>query len=125
MQSVTQLLDYLGTQEEEVPTFNASNMILTVSSDASYLSKPKARSSTGGHYILSSNTQIPANNGAILNIAHIIKNVMSLGTEAELAALYHGKRSSLHQNHFGQNGTQATTNTDANQQRNGRCRYLR
>ena len=30
----------------------------------------------------------PPNNGAILNIAHIIKNVMSSATEAELAALY-------------------------------------
>lgn len=30
----------------------------------------------------------PPNNGAILNIAHIIKHVMSSATEAELAALY-------------------------------------
>ena len=30
----------------------------------------------------------PPNNGAILNIAHIIKNVMSSATEAELGALY-------------------------------------
>jgi hypothetical protein len=30
----------------------------------------------------------PTNNGAILNIAHIIKNVMSSATEAELAGLY-------------------------------------
>ena len=46
------------------------------------------RSRAGGHFFLLSNTQIPANNGAILNIAHIIKNVMSLAAEAELAALY-------------------------------------
>jgi hypothetical protein len=37
---------------------------------------------------LSSNTQLLANNGALLNIAHIIKNGMSLATEAELTALY-------------------------------------
>ena len=30
----------------------------------------------------------PGNNGAVLNIAHIIKHVMSSATEAELAALY-------------------------------------
>ena len=30
----------------------------------------------------------PPNNEAILNIAHIIKNVVSSATEAELAALY-------------------------------------
>jgi hypothetical protein len=88
MQCATQLLDYLSTQEEAILTYNASDMILAVHSNASYLSKPKARSRAGGHFFLSSNTQLPANNGAILNIAHIIKNVMSLATEAELAALY-------------------------------------
>ena len=31
---------------------------------------------------------VPKNNGAVLNIAHIIKRVMSSSTEAELTALY-------------------------------------
>ena len=31
---------------------------------------------------------MPGNNGAVLNIAHIIKHVMSSATEAELAAMY-------------------------------------
>ena len=31
---------------------------------------------------------MPQNNGAILNIAHIIKQVMTSATEAELTALY-------------------------------------
>jgi len=88
MRSTTQLLDYLGTQEEAVLTFNASNMILAVHSNASYLSEPKACSRAGGHFFLSSDTQIPANNGEILNTAHIIKNTMSSAMEAELAALY-------------------------------------
>ena len=63
-------------------------MILTVHSDASYLSKPKARSRIGGHFFLSFDEEIPRNNGAILNIAHIIKHIMSSATEVELAALY-------------------------------------
>ena len=37
---------------------------------------------------MSNNAEIPPNNGAILNIAHIIKNVMTSATEAELVALY-------------------------------------
>ena len=37
---------------------------------------------------LSSDFTVPHNNGAILNIAHIIKHVMTSATEAELAALY-------------------------------------
>ena len=63
-------------------------MILAAHSDASYLSEPKARSCTGGHFFLSSSADIPPNNGAILNIAHIIKHFMSSATEAELVALY-------------------------------------
>ena len=83
-----QLLDYLATTEDAVITYNKSDMILAVHSDASYLSEPKARSRAGGHFFLSTNATIPPNNGAILNIAHIIKHVMSSATEAELAALY-------------------------------------
>jgi hypothetical protein len=63
-------------------------MILAAHSDASYLSEPQARSRAGGHFFLSSNAEIPPNNGAVLNIAHIIKHVMSSATEAELGALY-------------------------------------
>jgi len=59
-----------------------------VHSNASYLSEPTARSRAGGNFFLSDDTGIPANNGAILNIAHIIKYVMPLATEAELSALY-------------------------------------
>ncbi len=63
-------------------------MVLAVDSNASYLSKPKAQSQVGGHFFLSSSTTVPPNNGAILNIAHIIKNVMFSATKAELAGLY-------------------------------------
>jgi hypothetical protein len=82
------LLDYLGKQEEAILTYNASKMVLAAHSNASNLSKPNARSRRGGHFFLSSNSTIPQNNGAVLNIAHIIKHVMSSATEAELAGLY-------------------------------------
>jgi hypothetical protein len=88
MRHTQQLLDYLATQEDAVLTYNASNMILAVHSDASYLSKPKTQSQAGGHFFLSSDMPIPPNNGAVLNIAHIIKHVMSSATEAELLGLY-------------------------------------
>jgi hypothetical protein len=88
MAQTKQLLDYIATQEEAVITYNASDMILAGHSDASYLSEPQARSRAGGHFFLSNNAEIPPNNGAILNIAHIIKHVMSSATEAELAGLY-------------------------------------
>jgi hypothetical protein len=64
-------------------------MVLAVHSNACYLSKPKACSRAGGHFFLSSDTTVPPNNGIVLIIAHIIKNVMSLATKkGELAGLY-------------------------------------
>jgi hypothetical protein len=88
VQQTLQLLDYLAMQEDAVLSYHASDMVLAVHSSASNLSEPKAQSRAGGHFFLSSNTTVPPNNGAILNIAHIIKNVMSSATEAELAGLY-------------------------------------
>jgi hypothetical protein len=48
---------------------------------------PKHAAELGGNFS-SSDTTIPASNGAVLNIVHIIKNVMSSATKAELAGLY-------------------------------------
>ena len=88
MQQTHQLLDYIATQEDAILKINASDMKLAAHSDASYLSGPKACSRTGGNSFLSSNSTIPQKNGAVLNISHIIKHVMSSATEEELAALY-------------------------------------
>ncbi len=88
MQQTLQLLDYLATQEDAILSYHARDMVLAVHSDASYLNEPTAHGRAVGHFFLSSNTTVPPNNGAVLNIAHIIKNVMSLATKAELAGLY-------------------------------------
>ena len=88
MKHTRHLVDFLATHEEAVLTYNASDMKLAAHSDASYLSVPKARSQAGGHFFLSSDSTVPDNNGAVLNISHIIKHVISSATEAELAALY-------------------------------------
>ena len=71
-------------------------MVLAVHSDASYLSEPRARSRAGAHFFLSSDTVHPPNNGAILTIAQIIKNVMSSAAEAELGALYIAAREAVY-----------------------------
>ena len=73
-----------------------SDMILAAHSDASYLSEPQVRSRAGAHFFLSNAADIPANNGAILNIAHIIKHVMASATQAELAALYINAREAVY-----------------------------
>ncbi len=96
MQQTLQLLDYLATQEDAVLSYHASDMLLAVHSNASYLSEPKACSRANGHFFLSSDTTIPPNNGAVLSIAHIINNVISSATKAELAGLYIMARKALY-----------------------------
>ena len=61
---------------------------MAVNSNASYVCEPKAKSRAGSHFLMSNNAKIPPSNSAILNIAHIIKHVMTLATEAKLVALY-------------------------------------
>ena len=78
----SQFLDYIAFQEEAILTYSASDTIIAAHSDASYLIKPKARSQAGGHFFLSQNVEYPPNNGAILNVAQIIKNVITSATEA-------------------------------------------
>eukprot|EP01082_Thalassiosira_pseudonana_P012372 g11214.t1 g11214 contig5:382941-386300(-) len=95
MKKIKQFLDYAASQEEAVLTYQASDMILAAHSDASYHSEPKARSRAGGHFFLSSDGLYPHNNGAILNIAQIIKTVMSSAAEAELGALYINAREAV------------------------------
>ena len=85
---VTWLLDYVATNPNAILTYKKSNMILSVHSDASYLSKSEARSRVGGHFICSSKVDNPPNNGAVLAIAKILRTVMSSAAEAELGAFY-------------------------------------
>ena len=88
MTRARQFLDYIAFQEDAILTFNASEIVLAGNSDASYLSKPNAHSQAGGHLFLSNHAQHSPNNGAILNITQIIKNVMSSAAKAKLAAFY-------------------------------------
>jgi hypothetical protein len=88
--AIQQLLDYCHTHPEAVIRYRASDMILKIHSDASYLSEAKARSRSGGHFYmgdqLSSQTELP--NGPILTKSTIMKNVMGAAAEAECGALY-------------------------------------
>ncbi len=123
LRNTYQLLDYVATQDEAVLTYNASDMKLAAHSDASYLSEPKARSRAGGHFFLSNGNDVPPNNGAILNIAHIIKHVMSSATAAELAAL--SMRSSVHTHHSRGNRSPTTSHAITNRQFHGQRRGQR
>jgi hypothetical protein len=87
MQKCKQFLDYAATHPNAVLTYCASNMVLAVYSDASYLSEPGTFSCAGGHMFMAGQEEIPLNNSAVLNISQIMKSVMPLAAEAELGAL--------------------------------------
>ena len=86
-----QLLDYMASNPDATIRFYASDMILNIHSDASYLSVRNARSRAGGHFFLG---WMPKNgediklNGAIFTLSTILKFVAASAAEAELGALF-------------------------------------
>eukprot|EP00804_Cyclotella_cryptica_P023697 CCRYP_019320-RA/>CCRYP_019320-RA protein AED:0.37 eAED:0.35 QI:0/0/0/1/1/1/6/0/1607 len=87
----TQLLDYCASNPDATIQYRASDMILNIHSDASYLSAPRTRSQVAGYYFLGS---IPTDdapiklNGAILVFCGILKFVVASAAEAELGGLF-------------------------------------
>ncbi len=96
MDRVRQLMDYAASQEEAILTYHASDMVLTIHSDAGYLNESKSRSRAGGHFYLSNDIQNPPNNGAILTIVQVIDAVMSSAAEAEMGALFINAKEAVH-----------------------------
>ena len=78
-------------------TYHASKMVLACHSGALYLSKPEAGSRAGGHFSLSNDATMPANNGAVLNIVQTIKSVMTSAAEAEIGAIFINVREAVPQ----------------------------
>ena len=81
-------LDYVASHPDAVLTYTASDMVLNLHSDASYLSETKARSRAGGYFFMSDNAKYPDNNGAVLNIEKIILNVVMSAADTEINALF-------------------------------------
>jgi hypothetical protein len=89
----------MASQDEAVLTYKASNMVLAIHSNASYLSKPKARSRAGGHMFMAGRDNTPTNNGAVLNILQIIQAVMSSTAEAEFGTLFINAKTPISMHH--------------------------
>jgi len=80
-------LNYADTHPDAQKSYKASDMILTVDSDAAYLVAPQARSRAGGsHYLGDKNGNLL--NGSVAVIAKIIKNVVASAAGAGVGALY-------------------------------------
>jgi hypothetical protein len=89
--SVSQMLDYCATHPNATIRFRASDMILNIHSDVSYLNAPDAQSRVGGHFFLGwlplDNRPIKLNR-AIHVVSTIHKFVAASAAEAELGALF-------------------------------------
>jgi hypothetical protein len=90
----------MASQNKAVLTYKASNMVLAIHSNASYLSEPKACSRVGGYMFMAGRDNILTNNGAILNILQIIRAVMSSAVEMELGALFINAKTAISMHHM-------------------------
>jgi hypothetical protein len=93
MTKLAQLLNYCASHPDATVRFTASDMILAVESDASYLSVVKGRSRAAGYFFLTNKSTAPNGpykpNGSIHVLCHIMREVLSSAAEAELGALFH------------------------------------
>jgi hypothetical protein len=94
--AINQLLDYLATHPDVTIRYHASDMILHIHSDASYLSVSNASSRLGGLFFCGDKSpQQDKLNGSILNVASVIKNVVASASAAasEVGACFHNAQS--------------------------------
>jgi hypothetical protein len=80
-------LNYCATHPEAEIIYRASEMILTIDSDAAYQVASKSRSRASGYHYLG-NLDGKLFNGAVFILAKIIKSVMQSAAEAECCGLY-------------------------------------
>ena len=87
-----QFLDYCASHPASTIRYQASDMVLKLHSDSSYLNAVGARSRQGGHFFLGNKSNPDILNGAILHLAAIMKMVLSSTAEAEFGARFHNTK---------------------------------
>jgi hypothetical protein len=92
--ATNQLLDYLATHPDATIRYHASDMILHIHSDASYLSVSNTCSRLGGLFLCGDKYPQEDNlDGSILNVASVIKNVVASAAESEVGACFKNAQS--------------------------------
>jgi hypothetical protein len=89
-------MDYAACNPLSIIRYHASDMVLYVHSDASYLSETRARSRAAGHFFLSDTpvdpaappVNLPRLNGPVHTMCKIIDVVVGSAAEAEIGAGY-------------------------------------
>jgi hypothetical protein len=92
--ATNQLLDYLATHPDATIRYHASEMILHIHSDTSYISVSNARSRLRGLFFLGNKSPEQVTlNGSILNVAPVIKNVVASAADSEVGVCFHNAQS--------------------------------
>jgi hypothetical protein len=92
--ATNQMLDYLSTHPDATIRYRASDMILNIHSDASYVSVSNAWIRLRGLFFLCyKSPEQETLSGSILNIAAVIKNVVASAKESEVGACFHNAQS--------------------------------
>jgi hypothetical protein len=92
MERCIQLLDYLASNQNAKVRFHASDMVLNIHSDASYLSESGAQSCACGHFFMGwmpHNGEPVKLNRAFYTSSSMMRFVVASAAEAELGALFH------------------------------------
>ena len=103
MGDIVWLLNYAATHPDDIIHYCASNMILHIASDVSYLCEEHARSQFWGNFSLSDQLvdngdkppTLPNNNGDIHTLWQLIKTVISSAVEAEIGAIFLNAKDAL------------------------------
>ena len=88
LQSSQRLLAYCSRYPNNALRYHACDMTLHIQSDASYLSRPQARSVAGAIFYLGNAHQPTHINGCVHALSSIIPSVVASVAEAEYAALF-------------------------------------
>ncbi|KAL7476354.1 hypothetical protein ACHAW6_002224, partial [Cyclotella cf. meneghiniana] len=95
MEACRQLLDYAATHPNATIRYCASDMILALDTDGSYLSEYGGKSRAAAYMFLTKTEEPFFHNGAVLVLSAIIKHVMASASESELAALFYGCKEAI------------------------------
>ena len=119
MKKYQQLMDYAATYNSASIGYHASDMLLEVDSDASYLVLPKARSRYAGYFRLLDKEDTPnrsIHNGAVLIECKTIRHVVSSAVEAETKGVFENAKKVIAMRHLltdmGHPQKQTIINTD-------------
>lgn len=96
LEAIVKSLNYAAMHPDASICYHASNMVLHINSNISYLSMPEVHGCSDGFFYLSSHSKDPNKaptqplplSRAILVMSNCIRNVVASAAEAEIAALF-------------------------------------